>query len=151
MIGCGYCPEWYHIDCLGINKSSLNKIKKFKCPVCCLTDEVDIDSCVNDHGSDRASLDEYLVLYKDFEQLKALVSLSKESKRFMKAYSLYKQLDSDISDISKSLKTINCNPKGFDIKLSNEKMQILSNSIIKILGLPFSTSLLRKTVELYRR
>lgn len=36
MIQCQYCEEWFHIDCIGINKSAFNKIKKFMCGRCCL-------------------------------------------------------------------------------------------------------------------
>ena len=40
MIGCDYCEEWYHIACLSLKRSDVQKLKniQWKCPKCELLD-----------------------------------------------------------------------------------------------------------------
>ena len=37
MIGCDFCPEWFHPDCLLLSEEEVNRLmetKEWKCPVC---------------------------------------------------------------------------------------------------------------------
>lgn len=34
MIGCDFCPEWYHGKCVGVSRKQAAGIKRYSCPKC---------------------------------------------------------------------------------------------------------------------
>ena len=34
MIGCDYCSEWFHGNCVGVTEMESTHISSFKCPMC---------------------------------------------------------------------------------------------------------------------
>jgi hypothetical protein len=75
MIQCEYCYEWYHIDCLALNKSSICKIKTFRCPVCSLLTTDKLQDCIGTHESLRGELKEFTDICSESETLQNYIKI----------------------------------------------------------------------------
>lgn len=40
MIGCDFCDDWFHDNCIGMSKEKAEKVEHYTCPSCCILQEL---------------------------------------------------------------------------------------------------------------
>lgn len=103
MIQCDFCTNWFHIDCLKFNKSSLNKIKKFKCPCCSLISNSHYNKSLEVHNLERTPLDEYMVLLSEVKSLSEYIKLGPNQIDVLMYYERYQAILQKAAPLAKEL------------------------------------------------
>jgi hypothetical protein len=150
MIQCDFCTKWFHVDCLKFNKSSLNKIKRFGCPVCSLLRNSEFDHCIELHKQERTPFVEFMSLVEEIRQLSELVELEDNERDILFAYETYLGIKCSSEPLMTELDSYI--EKSTDINLTSEvvKQRLeailiqLKTSLLHLMGLPFFEELISK-------
>jgi hypothetical protein len=150
MIQCDFCTKWFHVDCLKFNKSSLNKIKRFGCPVCSLLRNSEFDHCIELHKQERTPFAEFMNLVEEIRQLSDLVELEDNERDIMTAYETYLGIKCASEPLMTELDSYI--EKSSDINLTSEivKQRLeailaqLKTSLLHLMGLPFFEDLIAR-------
>lgn len=131
MIQCDFCINWFHIDCLKFNKSSLNKIKKFKCPCCSLVSNSQYDRSIEMHFSERTTLEEYTVLVQEVSQLAGHIQPGVNQQDILAYYNRYLQISEESAVLMKEL----------DNFIESDQKSGMTGEVVRSKALPWTTKL----------
>lgn len=180
MIQCQYCDEWFHIDCIGINKSSFNKIKKFMCGRCCLlgtnlsqarhlssldktprlktlisnsaNHRTDVEVGLEKHREERYPVEKWLYLCDQVRELSKYIILDEEEERVLQYQESYRSILEDMKDRVKECEMHLLEFEG-DGNLKNFKKHLkqISKNVLVLLGMPFYPEELVQFIQLHRK
>lgn len=143
MIQCNTCEEWYHVDCLKLNKTSLNKIKNLRCPTCSLCHNSSFKRLVLEHQSERATYEEFAELVHQINIIKAHVQLGNQELDILDYHRTYTLIRHQSVEHIKELEGyLESGEAGFEQEFFRDRMDNilipnLQNSLKMLLGLPF--------------
>jgi hypothetical protein len=150
MIQCDFCGKWYHVDCLKFNKSSLNKIKKFECPVCSLTQNNEFIRSLEIHKSERTSFEEYTQLFQEIQNLGKFIILGNNELDILEYFKRFETIQCLANPLVKEIDGYieKSHENGFTADPVKRRVEVivseLKEHLMHLLGLPFYTELIQK-------